>query len=394
VLLSASRAVAQIDPDHRALVEFGYNQPFVGHAPLAAYGYLYLNEPDFLRTNITLRLAIAPVYLDSELGLRHFLGPNTDLAFGLAGGGFADDYYEIHDGNYFKDQSFQGHVEETSVSIYHLFNPGSMIPLNGVFRVSQHYSIFARDDTGANFVLPQDHNTVKLRTGFRWGGREPVMHPDLAMEISAWYEGQYRTDADPYGYDGDRQIEPLSQLFWGRALLIYTFPTTKQSFAVSLNGGGSWHADRFDAYRIGGDLPLASEFPLVLPGYFYQELSASRFVAFSAEYSIPLDPHKQWTVTPLATVAEMDYITGTGQPGHFNSGAGLTLGFRSRNGVWQTMVNYGYGFEAVRDGGRGGQSVAVMCQIDLTTHPGHTARAPGAPPYQGPSMFQFLRDLF
>jgi hypothetical protein len=394
ILLTARKCAAQIDPEHRALIEFGYNQPLLGHAPLAAYGYLYLNEPDFLKTNVTLRLAIAPVYLDSELGLRHFLGPNTDLAFGLAGGGFADDYFETHDGNYYKDQSFDGHVAEATVSIYHLFNPDSRIPLNGVFRVQAHYSVYARDDTAPNFVLPNDHSTFKVRTGLRWGGREPVMHPDLAMEISAWWEGQFRTDAGPYGYDGDRQLEPLTEMYWGRALLVYTFPESKQSFSVSLNGGGTWHADRFDAYRLGGDLPLASEFPLVLPGYFYQELSAKDFVAFTAEYTVPLDPNHQWTHTPLATVADVDYLPGAGQPGNFNSGVGVTAGFRSKSGVWQTMVSYGYGFEAIRDGGRGGQSVAIMCQIDLTTHPGHSQLSPGATPYQGPSVFQFLRDLF
>src|SRR5271170_1545728 len=132
--------------------------------------------------------------------MRSFLGPNTDLAFGLAGGGFADDYYELHDGNYYRDQSFQGHVEETSVSVYHLFDPGRLIPLNGVFRVLQHYSFYGRDDTAPSFVLPHDHNTFKIRTGLRFGGREPVMHPDLAMELSVWYEAQFRMDSGSYGY--------------------------------------------------------------------------------------------------------------------------------------------------------------------------------------------------
>ena len=392
--LTAWNAAAQIDPEHRALVEFGYNQPFEGETPLAAYAYLYLNEPDFLRTNITLRLAIAPVYLDSELGFRRLLGPNTDLAVGLAGGGFADDYYEIHNGNYFKDQSFQGHVAETSVSVYHLFNPGSLIPLNGVFRLQEHYSIYGRDNTAPSFVLPHDHSTFKIRSGLRWGGREPVMHPDLAMEISAWYEAQFRSAAGSYGYDGDRQVEPVGDLYWARALLVYTFPTSKQSFAVSLNAGGSGHADRFDAYRLGGDLPLASEFPLTLPGYWYQELSARNYLAFTAEYTLPLDPKAQWTLTPIGTVASVDYLPGTEQPGNFNSGVGLTAGYRSRTGVWQTLVSYGYGFEAVRSGGRGGHSVALMFQVDLTTHPGQNTVPPGAAPYQGPSMFQFLRNLF
>jgi hypothetical protein len=67
----------------------GYNQPFEGHAPLAAYAFYYHNQPDFFATNLTLRLAVAPVYLDSELGFASALGPNTDLGIGLAGGGLA-----------------------------------------------------------------------------------------------------------------------------------------------------------------------------------------------------------------------------------------------------------------------------------------------------------------
>src|ERR1035438_7552930 len=70
---------AQIDPVKRDLIQFGYNQAFEGHQPLAAYAYYYHNQPDFLRTNLTLRLAVAPVYLDSELGFLGALGPITDL---------------------------------------------------------------------------------------------------------------------------------------------------------------------------------------------------------------------------------------------------------------------------------------------------------------------------
>ena len=83
-------ASAQIDPVKRDLIQFGYNQPAEGRAPLSGYAFYYHNAPDFLRTNLTLRLAVAPTYLDSELGFAHALGPETDLALGLAGGGFAD----------------------------------------------------------------------------------------------------------------------------------------------------------------------------------------------------------------------------------------------------------------------------------------------------------------
>ena len=87
---------------------------------------------------------MAPVYLDSELGFVQGLGPNTDFGLGLAGGGFADSYNEIDGGTYYPSQSFDGNGGEISASVYHLFNPGDLIPLNLVLRGTAHYSTYDR----------------------------------------------------------------------------------------------------------------------------------------------------------------------------------------------------------------------------------------------------------
>jgi hypothetical protein len=158
-----------------------------------------------------------------------------------------------------------------------------------------------------------------------------------------------------------------------RALLIYTLPDSKQSFDVNFTAGTTARADRFSAYRIGGTLPMASEFPLSIPGYFYQELSARNFVSFNAQYTVPLDADKTWRISPMDALAVVDYLPGTGQPGAFNSGAGLAAGYRARSGVWQVMASYGYGFEAIRSSGRGSQAVGIFCEIDLH------AKKPGEP---------------
>lgn len=374
VILTAFNASGQVDPDKRELVQLGFTEALQGASPVAAYAYYYLNEPNFLETNLTLRVALAPVYLDSEVGLVGLLGPNTDLGIGVAGGGFADNYYEFEDGKYLPEESFTGDDVETSLSVYHLFDPGKLIPLFGVFRVKEHYSVYERnDDTASGFALPHDHSTVEWRAGLRFGGREPLLHPDLAMELSAWFEGQYRTHSGSYGFDGDRILEANSELYWSRALLIYTMPKSKQSIDLELLGGGSWHADRFSAYRLGGYLPVASEFPLAIPGYFYQELSARDFVSFTAQYTVPLDAERLWSISPIGAIAAMEYVPGLSQPGAVNSGVGLGIGYRSRSGVWQVMGSYGYGFEAQRVEGRGAQSLGILCQINLG------ARNPGAP---------------
>jgi hypothetical protein len=73
----------------------------------------------------------------------------------------------------------------------------------------------------------------------------------------------------------------------------------------------------------------------------------------------------------MGAVAAMEYVPGLGQTGAVNSGVGVALGYNSRSGVWQVVLDYGYGFEAQRAEGRGAQSVGILCQINLgARHPG------------------------
>ncbi len=365
-LFAPAFASAQIDPVKRDLIQVGYNAAFEGRAPLAGYAFYYHNQPDFLRTNLTLRLALAPVYLDSELGFVGGLGPNTDFAIGVAGGGFADGYNEIRGGAYLQNESFDGNGGEISASIYHLFNPGDEIPLNFVLRGTAHYSVYNRDDnTATNFTLPGDHGDFSVRTGLRWGGVEPTLFPPLAMELSVWYEGHLRSDSGAYGFGGDRELKEQSHLFWAEAALAYTLPKSQQSFYVRLTAGTSVDADRFSAYRLGGFLPLIAEFPLSLPGYFYQEISARQFVLFNANYLLPLDQKKRWNIDVNAASAFVDYLPGESQPGNWLNGVGGGILYHSQSDRWKIMLNYAYGIDAIRSHGRGANSVGLLMQLDL-----------------------------
>lgn len=353
----------QIDPVKRQLIQVGYNAAFEGHPPLSVYAYYYGNQPDFPATNMTLRLALAPTYLDSELGFRGFLGQNTDLGVGLAGGGFGDSYFEIRRGQYIPEESFDGYGGQASLSLYHLFNPGQLIPLNGVLRGSVRYATYdSGADTAAGFRVPDPQDIFTVRTGLRWGGREPILFPALAMELSLWYEGQYRTEAEPYGFN-DRRISPHSHLFWAEGFLAYQLPKLKHSFFVNLTAGTTIDADRFSAYRLGGFLPMVAEFPLSIPGYYYQELSAKDFVLLGGNYTVPLDHKQRWNINATAATALVDYLPGLEQPGHWNSGVGGGLFYTSPS--WRVMVGYGYGIDAIRSSGRGAQSLGVLLQLDL-----------------------------
>ena len=357
-------ARGQIDPVNRELFQFGYNGALQGHPPLSAYAFYYRNQPNFLGTNWTLRLALAPTYLDSELGISHALGEHTDVGLGVAGGGFADSYYEIRQGQYLPKESFDGYGGLVSASIYHLFNPGQQIPLNGVLRGIAHYVTFdPTSDTAANFQVPKSMGVFSVRTGLRWGGREPTLYPDLAMELSIWYQGDFRTEADTYGF-GDRRVEAHSHLFWAQALLDYTLPNCKHTIYLSLVGGTSLDADRFSAYRLGALLPMAAEFPLSLPGYYFQELSADQFVLFGGNYVVPLDKRRRWNLSVNAATAAVDYVPALEQPGNWNSGVGGGVFYTSPS--WRVMVGYAYGVDAIRSSGRGAHSIGLLLQLDLT----------------------------
>lgn len=389
LLTLAFPAIGQIDPEKRQLIQLGYNYHVVGQAPLNAYGFYYLNQPNFIRTNLTLRLAVAPVYMDGELGISG-IGPNTDLGIGFAGGGFAESYFEVRRGGWIKGESFDGHGVGAGLSLYHLFNPASRIPLSLVLRATPHYTFYEdEDETSRSFVLPRDQWTYRFRGGLRWGGREPLLNPRLAMEVSAWYEGVRRSEPGSYGIGDDRQMQEWVHNFWARALLIYTIPDWEHQFEIDLSGGTSLDADRFSAYRLGGFLPLAEEFALPVPGYYFQEISARSYGYFSVAYQVPIDSANRWQWKIFGASAVLDYVPGLELDDKFISGVGTGIGYNAPSGSWQAMVLYGYGIQAARPEDFAGHSLGFLLQFDLERR-----RHPGTQPSVNPYSSRGLLRLF
>ena len=365
-MLISFTAQAQIDPAPRQLLHLGANTSLTDSGPLGACAFYYWNMPNVPTTNQFLRLVIAPVYIDSELGFKGLLGENTDLAVGAFGGLYANSYQEVDGGQWFKNQSFDGSGGGASVSIYHRFNPDQHIPLTGVLRTRLNYEAFdTTDDTAKNFVLPQDQGFITYRAGLRWGGKEPMLGPILGMEISGWYELEQRTAPGGYGFSNDRELERASQRFFGRAQLNYTTLESKNYIVFGLQGGGTINADRLSAYRLGGVLPYTKEFPLYIPGYYYQELSAKSFGLAYGTYTIPFGSEKQWSIIGSGAAAVVDYVDGTGQPGAFNSGVGAGIGYSAPSKRWKIMSELGYGFEAQREHGQGGYSFGLAFEYNF-----------------------------
>jgi hypothetical protein len=385
---------AQLDPEKRRLVQIGYNQPLEGSAPMAGYGFFYYNNPEIYRTNMVLRLAVAPVYIDSELGFRGLLGPRTDLGIGLAGGGFADSYFEIRRGVYHRSDSFDGHGGALALRLFHQLTD-NRIPSWLVLEAALRQSIFSRRKaTHPAFEPPDDLTAFHLRTGLRIGGHEPMLTSPLGMELSIWHQSRFRFDSGPYGFAGDRQVEPSSHLFWGRAMIRYLFDPTEQMMELGVTAGTSLHADRLGAYRLGGLLPFAVEFPLSIPGYFFEELSAKRFALLNAHYSFPLERTKSWRLSTYAATGIMEYVEGLEQPGKWHSGVGGGITYISPSGAWLVTLLYGHGINAMRSHGRGANQVSILFQYDFEARKRPKERwfIPGLNPYGSQAGERLLRN--
>lgn len=359
-------AKAQIDPAPRQILHAGVDSSLRGQEPMGAYLFYYWNIPHVIGTNQYLRLAIAPVYVDSELGFKSLISENTDFAVGAFGGMYANSYQEVNAGNWKKDQSFDGNGGGMSASIYHLFNPDQRIPLTGVLRASMNYESFDdTSDTANNFELPQNQPVITYRAGLRWGGKEPYLSPTLGMELSGWYELEQRTDSGSYGYGNDRRLEGTSQRIFGRAQINYTTLNGKHYIVAGLQAGGAFNSDRLSCFRLGGVLPYTKEFPLIIPGYGYQEISAQDYGLVYGLYSIRLGPDSRWSWLNAAAAGVVKYQEGTGQSGSMNSGVGTGIEYAAESRRWKIMTLFGYGFQAVRGDERGGYSLGAAFQYNF-----------------------------
>ena len=366
VVLGSFNCHAQIDPEHRNLLELGYDQPLTGKGPQGVYAYYYYNNPDLFNTNTALRLAIAPAYVDGELGFKQLLSPTTDVGLGFYGGMFGANYYEVRQGQYYQNESFNGSGGGAALSVYQLLNPGMLIPVNVVARGGMRDLTYTdTSETADNFALPANQTVGYTRDGIRVAGKEPLLYPDLGLELSVWFERQWRLDSQQYGFDNDRSISPNVNLYWLYAGLNYAWTNSGQKISFAFTAGGSTGADQLSAYRLGGVLPLVAEFPLMLPGYYYEELTATGFEHFYGAYDIPLVPDHRLDFRLEAATAHVDYLTGYQQSSDWQTGVGGGLTFAPKNKNFEIVLRYGYGFNAIRNGKEGAQSIGLLFQYNF-----------------------------
>lgn len=368
LLLAAVTASAQIDDTKRLLLEGGYEDGVANPGPNGAYAFLFMNRPDVAGKGSAWRLALAPVYLDTELGLPGIFGTRTDAGIGFSGGGYAFSRKEVVRGDQRFGESFIGHGGGPSLSLYPRIMTIGPLPLNGVFRVSALYTDYQNtSQTDANFVIPPDEWTGAARAGLRLGGQEPGLGRGPAMELSTWYETRVRDRPGRYGYNDDRFVRRNVNLYWMRFLLVMPAEGDEVRVAGGANVGGGDRLGRLAAYRLGGMLTQSSEFPLIIPGYFSQEIAAREYGHVWGRVGFPLERTRSFYLNLLAAAASVTPVGGTDPGGAFHAGMSLGLEFAPPKGALHGELSYGYAPRAIRGERRGGHSVALTAELDFMT---------------------------
>jgi hypothetical protein len=364
LLFSAVPAAAQADPEPRAYTEVGTELPLKGNAPINGYAFFLWNRPNFPEPDQYLRVVVAPTYLLTEFVQDRWPFGRHAVSVGLNGGGFRYGHEEYRHGTHQAEESFWGHGAELPLSYYAGTKLFDTLPLQGQVRVTPAFVVYQDSfSTDEDFQLPPDTGLITGRVGLRLGGVPPELLPKLALEASAWYEATYRTNTGTFGLpDNPETLESLSQRFWGRLAAVFA-PADGHTIDVLLTAGFSLDVDLLSSFRMGSALPFRSEFPLILHGYFVEEVFAKRFWLLNASYRFPAWPGSRKVTLRIAfDMAGVDYVDGHALPREHLRGVGgdLSVAFTPRVTM---VVGYGYGFDAPRNGGFGGHEAHALIEL-------------------------------
>jgi hypothetical protein len=353
-----------MDAETRTYIEGGIETPLKGNGPVTGYGYLFSTRPHFLADDLYLRLVIPPGYLISELILDHWPSQHSALGVGVSGGFFGESQTEFQNGHYESGQSFRGDSAGGTLA-YYLRGPkiGGLLPIEGQIRANPKYVWYNRNGgTSRDFRLPENTALYDVRAGIRLGGVPPELFPNAAAELSVWHTLSYRDNAGQYGFaQQPQESDHFTQRTWTRLGVTYTFGT--QQLSAFLNAGIAENADALSTFRMGGGLRLRAEFPLLLHGYYVEEIFARRFWLLNLAYRFPIWPGQDLVhLQLLADFAQVDYLQGHRLPRSNLPGVGANLSVAVTKRI-DLVVGYGYGINAPRGNGFGGHEFDAQFQF-------------------------------
>jgi len=353
-----------MDAETRTYIEGGVETPLKGNGPLTGYAYLFTTRAHFLDEDLYLRLVVPPGYFISELILDHWPSQNSALGVGVSGGLFAESQTEFRDGRYESAESFTGDSAGGTLA-YYLRGPkiGGLLPIEGQIRANPKYVWYDRSgSTSRYFRLPENTAIYDVRAGIRLGGVPPELFPNVAIELSVWHTLSYRDNAGRYGFAQEPQdTDHFTQRTWTRLGATYTFGA--QQVSAFLNAGIAENTDALSTFRMGGGLRLRAEFPLLLHGYYVEEIFARRYWLMNLAYRFPIWPGQDLVhLQLLADFAQVDYLQGHHLPRSNLPGVGANLSVAVTKRI-DLVVGYGSGINAPRGHRFGGQEFDAQFQL-------------------------------
>jgi hypothetical protein len=364
LLFMAAPAAAQPDPEPRAYVEVGTEAPLKGNAPINGYAFFLWNRPNFPDVDQYLRVVVAPTYLLTEFVQDRWPYGRHAVSIGLNGGGIRYGHEEYRHGSHQDEESFWGHGAELPLSYYAGTKLFDKLPLQGQIRVTPAFVVYQDSfNTAGDFELPPDTGLFSGRVGLRLGGVPPELLPTLALEASAWYEAIYRTEPGKFGQPGRQEdLESLTQKAWGRLAGVFN-PAEGHTISARLTAGLTRTTDLLSSFRLGSALPFRSEFPLILHGYFVEEVFAKRFWLLNVSYRFPIWPGvRRVNLRISGDVAGVDYVDGHRLPRDTLRGVGGDVSIAVTPRV-TVVAGYGYGIDAPRNGGFGGHEAHALIEL-------------------------------
>jgi hypothetical protein len=353
-----------MDAETRTYIQGGVETPLKGNGPVTGYAYLFATRAHFLDEDLYLRVVVPPGYLISELILDHFPSQNSALGIGVSGGFFAESQTEFQEGRYLSAESFTGDSAGGTLA-YYLRGPKifGVLPMEGQIRANPKYVWYDRSgSTSRYFRLPENTPIYDVRAGIRLGGVPPELFPNAAVEASVWHTLSYRGNAGHYGFAQELQeTDHFTQRTWTRLGATYTFGP--QQVSAFLNAGIAENTDALSTFRMGGGLRLRAEFPLLLHGFYVEEIFARSFWLMNFAYRFPIWPGQDLVhLQLLGDVAQVNYIQGHHLPRSTLAGVGVNLSVAVTKRI-DLVVGYGYGINAPRGNSFGGQEFDAQFQF-------------------------------
>jgi hypothetical protein len=357
---------AQIDQSHRRMVVLqsttGLNH---SEEQSRAVGFFWFNQDNYPWDNTALRVIFAGVFLDTELSVFLSEEETTALGFGLDTAAFIDGASPYVDGERLSHQSFYGdHVGARFFVDHQLaefpLTQEIQIPLHvrGTYRISGRWF---RDSSGTqNFVLPDEFLLQSVLADLRLGALRPKMPSREGAELYLGLEASYRTGAAAFGPTGN--LYPAhSQYQRAIAQLAGEFPAGPVRLYGRLAGAVAEGIDELSAIKLGGNLLNSDAFSYPVHGYYTREILAEDFGLVNLEIILPLTEEHALNLHCYGDYAAAHTVPPQDGRWHSYFGTGAGVSFEM---WWQvrTLISYGYGFNAVRNGDHGAHELGLALQ--------------------------------